>query len=388
LALLVVACPCALVISTPVTIISAISNAARNGILFKGGAFIEALAQVRAIAIDKTGTLTQGTPSVIGIRAVGCTSPDTNNVGTNNSIPGCASCADLLALASAVERRSEHPLARAIVEASQQIGVADRYPPAEEVTALLGRGVTGHIGDRTITVGSHTFFDAHVPHSAPACNLAAEDAARGQTPLMVSEDNRYLGTITVADTVRQSSRQAVSMLLRSGIRPIVMLTGDNQATTKAVAAQIGVTSVKAELLPAEKVSAVEELQAAHGPIAMIGDGINDAPALATAAVGIAIGAAHGGANQAMETADVTLMSDDLRRLPFAINLSRAATHTIWINVILSIGIKMLFFVLVLLGLGTMWMAVLADMGLSVLVTLNGMRLLSWSAEEDVYEVEA
>jgi Zn2+/Cd2+-exporting ATPase len=376
LALLVVACPCALVISTPVTIISAISNAARNGILFKGGVFIEALAQVRAIAFDKTGTLTQGAPSVTGIRAAACSSP-----GATDDVLGCEGCADLLALASAVERRSEHPLARAIVDASQQMGVAERYPPAQEVTALLGRGVTGRVGDRTITVGSHTFFDANVPHPSPVCALAAEDAARGQTPLMVSEDNSYLGTITVADTVRQSSREALSMLRRSGIDPVVMLTGDNQATAQAVAAQVGVTAVMAELLPAQKVAAVESLQAAHGPVAMVGDGINDTPALATAAVGIAIGAAHGGANQAMETADVTLMSDDLRRLPFAIKLSRAATQTIWLNVFLSIAIKAIFLVLVLLGLGTMWMAVLADMGVSILVTLNGMRLLSWSAED-------
>lgn len=372
LTLLVVACPCALVISTPVTIISALSTAARHGVLFKGGAAIEALGQVRAIAFDKTGTLTQGSPAVLAVRSAACATP-----ASQTALDGCDACADLLALASAVERRSEHPLARAIVAASQQQGVSERYAAAENVTALTGRGVRGHVGDRQITVGSHAFFEDAVPHSVQICQQADADAAQGYTPLMVSDSERYLGTITVADTVRQSSSEAVKQLHAAGINRVAMLTGDNAATAHAIAATVGVTDVRADLLPEEKVTAVEALQQEVGPVAMIGDGINDAPALALANVGIAIGGAYGGTNQAMETADVTLMSDDLRRLPFALKLSQAARHTIWVNVALSIGIKVIFFGLVLLGWGTMWMAVLADVGTSLLVTLNGMRLQRW-----------
>jgi Zn2+/Cd2+-exporting ATPase len=380
LALLVVACPCALVISTPVTIISAISNAARNGVLFKGGVYVEALGRVKAIAFDKTGTLTLGRPTVLSIRSVDCT--QSLLPSPQSPVPAsCGPCVDLLALANAVERRSEHPLARAIRDASLEYGVADRYAPAENVTALTGRGVVGHIAGRQITVGSHAYLENLLTHSSVDCERANAEATLGYTPLMVGGDGAYLGTITVADQVRESSRKAVDELRHSGLKAVVMLTGDSKSTAAAIAARVGITDVRAELLPGQKVSAVEELQATYGPIAMVGDGINDAPALATADVGIAIGGALGGANQAMETADITLMSDDLRRLPFALDLSRAARRTIWTNVILSIGVKLVFFVLVLMGVGTMWMAVLADMGTSLLVTLNGMRLLRWKGDK-------
>ncbi len=342
--------------------------------LFKGGAAIEALARVRVIAFDKTGTLTQGKPTVLSIRSAACATAD------GADLDGCEACDDLLALASAVERRSEHPLARAIVTASQEQGVATRYAAAENVTALTGRGVRGEIGKRQIIVGSHAFFEESVPHAAQICQLADADAAQGYTPLMVSDSQRYLGTITVADTVRASSREAIDLLRQSGVERVVMLTGDNAATAQAIAEAVGVTDVRADLLPADKVTAVEMIQREFGPVAMIGDGINDAPALALADVGIAIGGAYGGTNQAMETADVTLMSDDLRRLPFALALSQAARRTIWVNVALSIGIKVIFFGLVLLGVGTLWMAVLADVGTSLLVTLNGMRLQGWRSK--------
>ncbi|MCB0115862.1 MAG: heavy metal translocating P-type ATPase [Caldilineaceae bacterium] len=370
LALLVVACPCALVISTPVTIISAISNAARHGVLFKGGVFVETLARVKAVAFDKTGTLTAGKPSVLSIRAVDCQS---------DADETCPACADLLALAGAVERRSEHPLARAIWDASQREGVAERYAPAAEVTALTGRGVVGAVNGRRIVVGSHAYFEDRINHPPLDCRRAADAAALGHTPLMIADDDAYLGVITVADTVRQSSRQAVAQLREDGVR-VAMLTGDAQSTAEAIAAQIGVDDVRADLLPEHKVDAVRDLQRRYGAIAMVGDGINDAPALATAEVGIAVGGALGGTTQAMETADVTLMSDDLRRLPFALRLSRAARRTIWVNVLVSIAIKLVFFVLVLMGVGTMWMAVLADVGTSVLVTLNGMRLVRFSSD--------
>jgi Cd2+/Zn2+-exporting ATPase len=374
LALLVVACPCALVISTPVSLVSAMSTAARNGVLIKGGAFLEALSKVKAVAFDKTGTLTAGRPTVIAVRAAACAEPTMAAVGH------CGACDEVLALASAVERRSEHPLAHAIVTASAQQGLDGRVPAAEGVTALVGRGVAGRVGEREVLIGSHRHFDADIAHDSAHCAEAARDAALGHTPVMVGVQGSYLGTITLADTVRDSSHEAVARLKALGLRAVVMLTGDQQATAERIGADVGVTDVRAELLPAHKVGAVEALQREYGPVAMVGDGINDTPALATASVGIAIGGAHGGTNQAMETADVTLMSDDLRQLPFALGLSRAAMRTVGVNIALSIGIKLVFLALVLAGMGTMWMAVLADVGTSLLVTLNGMRLLGYRSD--------
>ena len=373
LALLVVACPCALVISTPVSLISAITNAARQGVLFKGGAFVEALSRVRAIALDKTGTITAGQPTVVAIRSTSCA--EMTPLGSDD----CPACDDLLALASAVEEQSEHPLARAVVNAAQQRGLHQRYAPAQAVTALTGRGVTGIVDQRKVTVGSHTYFDTTFGHASDHCLAATDDAQRGYTPLLVSVDGIYHGALAVADTVRATSQSAVQELKAAGMAAVVMLTGDNRGAAQTIGAQVGVTDVRAELLPADKLAAIRELQTTHGAVAMVGDGINDAPALAAADVGIAIGGATG-TTQAMETADVTLMSADLRQLPFAVRLSRAAMRTIRINVALSIGIKLAFLVVVLLGWGTMWMAVLADMGTALLVTLNGMRLLRFGAK--------
>ena len=351
-------------ISTPVSVISAISNAARQGVLIKGGAYLEALNRITTVALDKTGTLTQGRPNVVAVRSAACTDPDSS----------CAACEDVLALASAVERRSEHPLAHAILSEAGMRGVRESYPAASGVQALTGRGVTGEVNGQQILIGSHTYFDASVAHSDGDCQAAQDDAQQGYTPLMVESNGEYVGTITVADTVRASSQAAMKALQRSGVKRLVMLTGDNQAAAESIAAQIGVTDVRAELLPEDKVAAVRQLQADYGAVAMVGDGINDAPALATADVSIAIGGASGGTTQAMETADITLMSDNLGKLAFLFNLSRATMRTISTNVILSIGIKLVFLALVIVGLGTMWMAVLADVGVSLLVTLNGMRL--------------
>lgn len=378
LALLVVACPCALVISTPVSIISAISNGARNGLLVKGGAYLEALSRVKAIAFDKTGTLTEGKPTVIMARSVQCNLPHQATAQPSLAeLDWCSNCNDMLALASAVEQQSEHPLATAIVRESVRRGVHTRYPAAQMVRALTGRGVTGTIAGQQITLGSHKSIETTIDHPTTHCTEANQDAAQGYTPIMVTRDNTYLGKITVSDTVRSSSQQALAMLKSQGIKALVMLTGDNAHAAQRVGETVGVTEVQAELLPEAKVTAVEVLRKQYGSVAMVGDGINDAPALATADVGIAIGAAYGGTAQAMETADISLMSDDLRQLPFAFGLSRAAMRTIHANVLLSLGIKAGFLVLVLFGMGTMWMAVLADMGTSLLVTLNGMRLLRW-----------
>jgi Cd2+/Zn2+-exporting ATPase len=358
LALLVVACPCALVISTPVSIISAISNGARNGVLFKGGAYLEALSRVKAVAFDKTGTLTEGKPAVVRLQSIHCEG------GT-----ACEPCNDFLALTSAVEQRSSHPLAAAVVNESNRRGVNGRYPSAENVQTLTGRGVTGWVNGRDIFIGSHRYFDQNVPH-ADHCLAVAEADAAGYTTMLVQDGDVYAGYIAVADTVRASSQTAVAQLKAQGLSPLVMLTGDNQVTADKIAAEVGVTEVRANCLPEDKVTAVTQLRQQYEHVAMIGDGINDAPALATASVGIAIGSTA----QAMETADIVLMGDDLGQLPFAIRLSRAAMATIRTNVALSIGIKLAFVALVLVGLGSMWLAVLADVGVSLLVTLNGMRL--------------
>lgn len=358
LALLVVACPCALVISTPVSIISAISNGARHGILFKGGIFLEALSRTKAIAFDKTGTLTQGRPSVVRYQSIDCEGADI-----------CAPCDNFLALTSAVEQRSTHPLAEAVVNETAQRGLDGRYPAAQAVQTLSGRGVQGQVAGRQVLIGSHPYFDQHVPHGDHCQAVAAADA-EGLTTMMVSEDDAYAGFIAVADTIRESSRTAVARLKKLGLSPLVMLTGDNRITAAKIGAEVGVTEVLANCLPEDKVTAVTQLRERHQFVAMIGDGINDAPALATADVGIAIGRTA----QAMETADVVLLGDDLNQLPLAIQLSRAAMRTIRVNVGLSIGIKLAFLGLVLAGLGNMWLAVFADVGVSLLVTMNGMRL--------------
>ncbi|PIE79796.1 MAG: heavy metal translocating P-type ATPase [Chloroflexi bacterium] len=361
LALLVVACPCALVISTPVSIVSAISNGARNGVIFKGGAHLEELSRTKAIAFDKTGTLTKGEPAVVTFRSVNCDSP----VGET-----CASCDDFLARTSAVEMRSEHPIAQAVVAKADERAVSHRYSAAENVQALTGRGVTGEVNGRSVTIGSHMYFNDHTAHAIHCDEIAAATAA-GYTTMLVNQDDEYLGYLAVADTVRETSKQAIAELKRLGIDHLIMLTGDNEMTAAKVAEDVGVTEIRANCLPEDKVTAVTELRDQYKHVVMVGDGINDTPALASANVGIAIGHAA----QAMETADVTLMRESLLPLPFAINLSRATLRIIWTNVALALGLKLAFFLLVLMGLGTMWMAVLADTGTSLLVTLNSMRLL-------------
>lgn len=362
LELLVVACPCALVVSTPVAFISAISNAAKHGVLVKGGAVLEALNKTKAIAFDKTGTLTMGKPQVVRVQSVACLS----------AAQPCEWCDDLLALATSVERRSQHPLAQAVVKQAEARQVFNRYAAADNVSAITGNGVLGEVAGHSVIIGSHAYFDRLVPHARVICDEVEAASKLGQTPLMMGVDGLFAGYITVADTVRQSSRDALAQLKKAG-KYLVMLTGDNAGTARHIAQQVGVTDIRAELLPEDKVEAIKALLGQHGNVAMVGDGVNDAPALATATVGIAMGA--GGTAQAMETADVVLMQDDLRALPFVFRLSQATMRTIMFNVVFAIGIKLAFFIWVLMGLGTMWLAVLADVGASLLVTLNGMRLL-------------
>ncbi len=361
LELLVIACPCSLVISTPVTIISAITAAARRGVLIKGGAHLEALGSVKAVAFDKTGTLTTGQPAVLDVRSVDCETGE-----------DCAGNDDLLALAAAVERRSTHPLAQAIVRAAEERDLHDRYAPAEAVTTLAGRGIQGQVNGKTVTVGSHSLFDLEHPHAANLCDQIEAAEAGGQTAMLLSDGERVRGFIAVADAARADSRAVVNDLKALGLFT-VMLTGDNAAVADSVGRAVGVGEIRAGLLPADKVDAVKDLQARYGAVVMVGDGINDTPALAAASVGVAMGGA--GSAQALETADVALMADDLTQLPYAVRLSRFARDIIRQNIGLSLGMKLAFMLLAVAGLGTMWLAVFADMGMSLAVTLNGMRPL-------------
>ena len=375
LAVLIVGCPCALVISTPVTIISAVSRAARAGVLIKGGIHLETLSKVKAVAFDKTGTLTEGNPYVVNIRSTACDQHHSWQSGLF-----CQNCHDLLGKAAALEVRSEHPLGRAILRKVEELDLQRVFPTVDGVRALSGQGITGRVAGHSILVGSHSYFDQNIPHHEGFCRLAREVSQNGQTPLMVSEDGSFMGLITIADLPRTGSKEAIRELKSLGIKELVMLSGDQKGSALKIAENIGLTDVQAELMPQEKMARIKALQENY-VVAMVGDGINDAPALAQANVGIAVGGALGGTAQAIETADITLMSGTLSRLPFVIRLSREAMRTVKLNVILALGIKLFFFLLVLAGKGTMWMAVFADTGTTLLVTLIGMRLLHWGNEE-------
>ncbi|MBC7250615.1 MAG: cadmium-translocating P-type ATPase [Anaerolineae bacterium] len=355
LQMLVIACPCALVISTPVSLVSAMTNAASRGVLIKGGRYLEALSRARAFAFDKTGTLTQGRPMTTDVISV-CT---------------CGACPQDCGLqhAAALEAQSSHPLARALIAEAAARGVV--APPAQDVTVLGGRGLEGTVNGSRVTVASHAHFDEYIPHQDFICQQADALAAQGKTVIMVRHDDEVCALFAVADTPRTNSRHALDQLRAKGIRTI-MLTGDNQTVADEIAQQIGMDEVRAGLLPEEKVAAVKELAEKYGIVAMVGDGVNDAPALAQADVGIAMGGA--GSAQAMETADVVLMGDDLTQLPFIVELSRKTRNTITANIALALTVKALVFVLATLGLATLWMAIMADVGASLVVILNGMRL--------------
>ncbi|HEX5458463.1 MAG TPA: cation-translocating P-type ATPase [Steroidobacteraceae bacterium] len=365
LALLIVACPCALVISIPVTVVSSLTRLAHLGVLVKGGEQLDRLAAIRTVAFDKTGTLTLGRPSVTGIQASGCEHEPQSDAS-------CGSCDDVIALAASVERSSEHPIAHAIVESARERGLQHRYPAASDVVAATGRGVVGEIAGSKVAVGTAALMQDHgaVVDAPPFSGLDHEN----ETVMMVARDSRIVGTICVRDTLRPESQLMLEELRQSmpNLRT-AMLSGDSERTAQAVAVRLGtVDEVRAGLLPADKLAAVGELQRAHGPVAMVGDGINDAPALARADVGIAMG---GGTGQAAETADVVLMQDDLARLPAALRIARCNRAVVRQNIALSLGLKLAFLALTIPGLATLWLAVVADVGATVLVTLNGMRML-------------
>jgi len=358
LVLLVISCPCALVISTPVSIVSALSAAARNGVLIKGGAHLERLASVRAVAFDKTGTLTRGEPGVADVIAVGSASPQ-----------------DVLRFAAAVETRSEHPIARAIADRARLMGV-DACPAegrASEATGFMsvpGMGVEALVGGRAVVVGNDTLMTLR--------NIAAPSEVEslrrdGHTLVFVAVDHVLLGAIAIADPMRETARETLGLLRSHGIRHVAMLTGDSAFSARVVAGALALDQCEAGLLPQQKHDRVVAMRKAHGAILMVGDGVNDAPALAAADVGVAMGAA--GSDAALETADIALMSDELLKIPYALRLARATLFNVKTNVIVSLVLKAAFLVLAITGSATLWMAVLADTGASVIVVANALRLL-------------
>lgn len=355
LVLLVIGCPCALVISTPVTIVAALTAAARNGVLIKGGLFVEAPARLRAIALDKTGTLTIGHPAVTDVIALDGHAPEY-----------------VLQRAVSMEAYSDHPIARAIVAHGAASGVQAK--PVEDFQSLQGRGATARVDGKTYWLGSHRYLEERrqdTPEIHERLNLLAQ---AGHTVVALGDATHVCGFITVADPLRPDAARTVRALRDAGIDHIVMLTGDNQGTAATIARRTKVDDVRAELLPADKVRAVEELVATYGSVAMVGDGVNDAPAMARASLGIAMGAA--GSDAAIETADIALMSDDLAKLPWLIRHSRRALHIIRQNIALSLGVKALFVFLTFAGQASLWAAIAADMGVSLLVIFNALRLLN------------
>jgi Zn2+/Cd2+-exporting ATPase len=350
LTLLVIACPCALVISTPVSFVAALSAAARNGVLIKGGGHLERLAASRIFAFDKTGTLTTGRPAVTGVVTA----------------PGVAED-DLLQLAAAVEAGSEHPVAHAILECARarQLSV----PDSSAFTALPGLGAEARVGTRVVVVGNRRLLTSrHVALN----DQASPPEPRGAT-IFVAADGVHLGTITVDDQPRPTAREAIELLREQGVNRFVMLTGDESSVARRVAAIVGADEYHSGLMPEDKHRLVQSLRNAKGALVMVGDGVNDAPALAAADIGIAMGAA--GSDVAIEAADVALMSDELLKLPYAVRLARATVRNVKTNVAVSLLLKAAFLVMAVAGLATLWMAVLADTGASVIVVANALRLL-------------
>jgi Zn2+/Cd2+-exporting ATPase len=356
---LVVASPCALVISTPASILSAIANGARNGILFKGGVHLEKTATLKVLAFDKTGTLTSGTPTLTSLYTFSDMKED-----------------ELLCLAAALESRSEHPLAKAIVQAAHSRNL--KLPPSMEFRAIPGQGIEGIVDSQHLWIGNERMFmerDVQIP--TEIMNKASAMQEEGQTAMFAYKvkSQKFLGLIGVADTLREDAVEMIRALKAIGIEHVVMLTGDNAKVAAKIAARAGVDEFHADLLPQDKVMVLKSLQQKYGPVAMVGDGVNDAPSLATADIGIAMGAA--GTDVAIETADMVLMSDDLHKIPFAIGLARKARKVVWQNLTFSLA------VIVMLVAGAFGadlalpLGVVGHEGSTVLVVLNGLRLLGY-----------
>jgi Cd2+/Zn2+-exporting ATPase len=353
LVMLVIACPCALVISTPVTIVSGLAAAARHGILIKGGVYLEEGRKLAWLALDKTGTITHGKPAQTDFEPLD---------GIDQE--------ELRCLAASLASRSDHPVSRAIAVASESAGIMLRE--VTDFSALVGRGVTGRVGDRVYYLGNSRLIAEKGFAEPNITSRIITHERQGKSVVLLTDDTRPLALFGVADTIKESSRDAIAELHRLGVRTM-MLSGDNQHTAEAIARKVGIDEVRAGLLPEDKLKIIETFQGNGSTIGMVGDGINDAPALARADVGFAMGAA--GTDTAIETADVALMDDDLRKVAVFVQLSRSTSAILKQNIALALGIKIVFLVLTLMGHSTMWMAVFADMGASMIVVANGLRLL-------------
>ncbi|TWH64413.1 Cd2+/Zn2+-exporting ATPase [Azomonas agilis] len=353
LVLLIIACPCALVIATPVTIVSGLAAAARQGILIKGGAYLEQARHLKAIALDKTGTLTEGKPRLVAVHLM----------------PSDYSEAQVLAWAAALAEHSDHPVSKAIATGLTN---TNESVVLEQFNALPGRGIEAHLGSHRLVLGNHRLIEERGLCSPEIETYLSHHEAQGHTLTLLASASEVLAIFAVADTLKHSSRSAMSRLQQLGVTPC-MLTGDNLTTAQAIAKEAGIAQVQGNLLPEDKLATIQTLHQQYGTTAMVGDGINDAPALVKADIGIAMGGA--GTDIAMEAADVVIMNDDLRRLPELIQLSRATYNVLWQNIAFALGIKGVFFALALTGNATMWMAVFADMGASLLVVANGLRVL-------------
>jgi len=354
LVLLVIACPCALVISTPVSIVAALAAAARNGVLIKGGVYVEAPARLRAVAFDKTGTLTTGKLSVVEL--VPLSGHDAQEV---------------LARAAALESGSTHPIARAVVEYAKRQGI--QPGAASDFQILPGKGATGALDGRTFWLGSHRYLEERGQETPEVHARLEAMTAAGRTAVAVGNDEHVCGLIALADTVRPGAAAALQALRDLGVRRLVMVTGDNRGTANAIARAVGMDDVMAELLPEDKVVAIERLTREIGQVAMVGDGVNDAPAMGRATFGVAMGAA--GTDAAVEAADIALMSDDLSKLPWLVGHARRTLVVIRQNITFSLAVKAFFVALTFAGFASLWMAIAADTGASLLVVVNGLRLL-------------
>lgn len=361
LVLLVIACPCALVISTPVSIVASLAASARNGVLIKGGAYVEAPGRTTALAMDKTGTITMGEPEVAAIYPLG---------GTTER--------DLMARAVALEARSSHPLARAILARAAQDGM--QITAADETRTVPGRGLEGELDGQSIWLGSDRFAEEKGLGDDIPTDLRDRIEGAGSTLVAIGDTNGVSGVLELRDRIRPDAKGVVARLHAQGVKKIVMLTGDNAATARAVAAEVGIDEVRAELLPEDKVTAIEELVTQYGTVAMIGDGVNDAPAMARAHYGIAMGAV--GSDAAIETADIALMTDDIGKVPWLIGHSRRTMAIIKQNIGLSLATKAAFVVATAFGMASMWGAIAADVGVSLLVVANALRLLRARDDDD------
>jgi len=351
LVLLVIACPCALVIATPVTVVSGLAAAARRGILIKGGVYLEEARKLRTIALDKTGTITEGKPRLVATEVLSSAVPE----------------ARVLAWAASLAGHSDHPVSKAIAR-----GLNLPENGLKDFVALPGRGIEARTDGERLTLGNHRLIEERGLCSKEIEAWLEVHESQGRSVTLLASERQVLAIFAVADTIKNSSRTAIAELHQLGVIS-VMLTGDNSATARTIAREAGIDDARGNLLPEDKLAAIEEMQGRYGLTAMTGDGINDAPALARADIGVAMGAA--GTDTAMEAADIVIMNDDLRRIPEAIRLSRRTHTVLWQNITLALGIKAVFLTLALFGNATMWMAVFADMGASLLVVANGLRLL-------------